>query len=129
VVFGVMSLLDIKFTLPVVASLLTIIGYDINDTIIVYDRIRENLSKGRGGDLTKIVNMSINETLSRTIMTSLLTELTVVSIWLLGGGTIKDFAFTLFIGIILGTYSSIFVASPLTIYLEKLVRRRQGARA
>jgi len=123
VVFGVMVLFDIKFTLPVVAALLTIIGYDVNDTIIVYDRIRENIKKGKGGDLAKVVNQSINETLSRTIITSLCTELTVGSIWLLGGGTIKDFAFLMFIGIILGTYSSIFVAAPLTIWLDKITRR------
>jgi preprotein translocase SecF subunit len=129
VVFGVMSLLDIKFTLPIVAAILTIIGYDINDTVIVYDRIRENMQKGKGGDLARIINISINETLSRTIMTSLLTELTLVSIWLLGGGTIKDFAFTVFVGIILGTYSSIFVASPLTLYLEKAFKGRPLARA
>jgi len=129
VVFGVMVLFDIKFTLPVVAALLTIIGYDINDTIIVYDRIRENLSKGKGGDLAKVVNLSINETLSRTIMTSLCTELSVVAIWLLGGGTIKDFAFLMFIGIILGTYSSIFVASPLTIWIDRVVRRRAATTA
>jgi preprotein translocase subunit SecF len=127
VVMGVMSLLEIKFTLPIVASILTCIGYDINDTIVVYDRIRENLQKGRGGDLRKTINISINETLSRTIMTSGVTELTVVSIWLLGGGTIEDFAFTLFIGIILGTYSSIFVASPLSIVLDRFFRRRAAA--
>lgn len=124
VVFGVMSLLGIKFTLPVVAAIMTIIGYDINDTIIVYDRIRENLQKGRSGDLAKVMNLSINETLSRTIMTSLTTELTVASIWLLGGGTIKDFAFLMFIGVILGTYSSIFVAAPLTLWLERTFARR-----
>lgn len=126
IVFGLMCLLDIKFTLPIVAAILTLIGYDINDTIIVYDRIRENMQKGKGGDLTKIVNLSINETLSRTIMTSLLTEITLFSIWLLGGGTIKDFAFVVFVGIILGTYSSIFVASPLTIFLEKAFKSRRG---
>jgi preprotein translocase subunit SecF len=129
VVFGVMVLFDIKFTLPVVAALLTIIGYDINDTIIVYDRIRENLSKGKVGDLAKVINLSINETLSRTIMTSLCTELTLVAVWLLGGGTIKDFAFLMIIGIILGTYSSIFVAAPLTIWIDRLSRRRAAAAA
>ncbi len=130
VVFGVMCIADIKFTLPIVASLLTIIGYDVNDTIVVYDRIRENLSKGKGGDLQRTINLSLNETLSRTIIVSGVVELTVGAMWLFGGGTIKDFAFTLFVGILLGTYSSIFVASPLTIYIEKLFnRKRQAARA
>ena len=123
VVFGVMCVADIKFTLPIVAAILTVIGYDINDTVIVYDRIRENIQKGKG-ELGKVINLSINETLSRTIITSLTTELVLVAIWALGGGTIKDFAFIVFIGIILGTYSSIFVAAPLTLWLERLARRR-----
>jgi preprotein translocase subunit SecF len=124
VVFGFMVLFDVKFTLPVVAALLTIIGYDVNDTIIVYDRIRENLAKGKAGDLAKVINLSINETLSRTIMTSLTTELTVVTIAILGGGTIRDFAVLMAVGIVLGTYSSIFVAAPLTLWLEKVSRKR-----
>jgi preprotein translocase subunit SecF len=128
VVFGVMVVFKVKFTLPIVAALLTIIGYDINDTIIVYDRIRENIGRGRGGDLRTIMNASINETLSRTIITSLTTELTVGAIWLLGGGTTADFAFLLFVGIILGTYSSIFIAAPLTLLLDKIsIRRRKMA--
>ena len=124
-----MSLFDIKFTLTMVAAILTIIGYDINDTIIVYDRIRENLRKGKGGDMGKVINLSVNETLSRTIMTTLTTEFTLVAIWLLGGGTIKDFGFIVGIGVILGTYSSIFVAAPLTMYLERLFRKRALAKA
>lgn len=124
IIFGVMVVFDVKFTLPIVAAILTIIGYDINDTIVIYDRIRENIQKGRAGDLAKIINLSINETLSRTIMTSLFTALAIVSIWWFGGGTISDFAFLFFIGIFLGTYSSIFIAAPLTLYLEKVTRRR-----
>jgi preprotein translocase subunit SecF len=127
IIFGLMVVFDVKFTLPIVAAVMTIIGYDINDTIVIYDRIRENLQKGKGGDLRKIVNLSVNETLSRTVMTSVVTEIVVVAMWLLGGGTIKDFAFLLFAGIILGTYSSIFVAAPLTIYIEKWTRRRAHA--
>jgi len=127
VVFGVMSVLDIKFTLPIVAAILTVIGYDINDTIVVYDRIRENQQKGKTGDVTKIINLSLNEVLSRTVMTGISTLMTVGAIWLLGGGTIEDFAFLLFIGILLGTYSSIFVASPLVVYTDKLFRRRAAA--
>jgi preprotein translocase subunit SecF len=124
IIFGLMVVFDVKFTLPIVAAILTVIGYDINDTIVIYDRIRENIQKGRGGDLGKIINLSINETLSRTIMTSLFTALTIVSIWWFGGGTISDFAFLFFVGIFLGTYSSIFLAAPLTLYLEKVTRRR-----
>jgi len=123
-IFGLMVVFDIKFTLPIVAAILTVIGYDINDTIVVYDRIRENIQKGRSGDMAKVINLSINETLSRTIMTSVFTALTVVSIWWFGGGTISDFAFLFFVGIFLGTYSSIFIAAPLTLYLEKVTRRR-----
>lgn len=124
IIFGLMVVFDVKFTLPIVAAVLTIIGYDINDTIVIYDRIRENIQKGRGGDLGKIINLSINETLSRTIMTSIFTALAIVSIWWFGGGTISDFAFLFFVGIFLGTYSSIFIAAPLTLYLERLTRRR-----
>ncbi len=129
VVLAFIIVADIKFTLPIVAALLAIIGYDINDTIVVYDRIRENLQKGRAGNLRDVVNLSINESLSRTILTSLTTEIVLLSIILLGGGTIKDFAMVLFLGVILGTYSSIFVASPMTVYLDRLARRRAAARA
>jgi len=125
VVLAFIILADIKFTLPIIAAILALIGYDINDTIVVYDRIRENIQKGRGGDLTKTINLSINETLSRTILTSLTTELVLIAIILLGGGTIQDFAMVMFLGIILGTYSSIFIASPLTLYLDRVLRRRQ----
>jgi len=125
VVLAFIILADIKFTLPIIAAILALIGYDINDTIVVYDRIRENIQKGRGGDLAKTINLSINETLSRTILTSLTTELVLIAIILLGGGTIQDFAMVMFLGIILGTYSSIFIASPLTLYLDRVLRRRQ----
>ncbi|HOI10283.1 MAG TPA: protein translocase subunit SecF, partial [Myxococcota bacterium] len=122
--FGLMVVFDIKFTLPIVAAILTAIGYDINDTIVIYDRIRENLQKGRVGDLAKIINLSVNETLSRTIMTQVFTTLTIVAVWWFGGGTISDFAFLFFCSIILGAYSSIFIAAPLTLFLEKFARRR-----
>jgi preprotein translocase SecF subunit len=124
---GFLVVADIKFTLPIVAALLAIIGYDINDTIVVYDRIRENVRKGIG-DMTKTVNQSINEVLSRTILTSFTTLLVLTSVIFLGGGTVKDFAMVMFVGVILGTYSSIFVASPLTIYLDKVLRRRALAK-
>jgi preprotein translocase subunit SecF len=110
---GIFSIFDIEFTLPIIAALLTIIGYSLNDTIIVFDRIRENLRKHHKKPMEFIVNRSINETLSRTILTSLTTLAVVVTLFVLGGGIIHDFAFALIIGILVGTYSSIYVASPI----------------
>ncbi len=116
---GVFSLANKEFTLPIVAALLTIIGYSLNDTIVVFDRIRENVKKLRRQALKEVVNASINETLSRTLLTSLTTLVVVMVLFLLGGGVIHDFAFALLIGVIVGTYSSIFVASPILLYLEE----------
>ena len=110
---GIFSIFDKEFTLPIIAALLTIIGYSLNDTIIVFDRIRENSRKHHKKPLEFIVNRSINETLSRTILTSLTTLIVVVTLFILGGGIIHDFAFALIIGVLVGTYSSIYVASPI----------------
>jgi len=110
---GIFSLFDKEFTLPIIAALLTIIGYSLNDTIIVFDRIRENLRKYHKNPLEVIINRSINETLSRTILTSLTTLFVVVALFIFGGGIIHDFAFALITGVIIGTYSSVFVASPI----------------
>jgi preprotein translocase subunit SecF len=110
---GIFSLMDIEFTLPIIAALLTIIGYSLNDTIIVFDRIRENLRKYHRKPLAFIVNRSINETLGRTVLTSLTTLMVVVTLFVFGGGIIHDFAFALIIGVAVGTYSSIYVASPI----------------
>ena len=110
---GIFSIFDKEFTLPVIAALLTIIGYSLNDTIIVFDRIRENLRKYHKQPLAFIINRSINETLSRTILTSGTTLIVVVALFILGGGIIHDFAFALIIGIAVGTYSSVYVASPI----------------
>ncbi|MEE9537148.1 MAG: protein translocase subunit SecF [Desulfobacterales bacterium] len=110
---GLFSIFDKEFTLPIIAALLTIIGYSLNDTIIVFDRIRENSRKHHKKPLEFIVNRSINETLSRTILTSLTTLMVVVTLFVLGGGIIHDFAFALIIGVLVGTYSSIYVASPI----------------
>ena len=109
---GIFSLLNIEFTLPIIAALLTIIGYSLNDTIIVFDRIRENRKKFTKKPLDFIINRSVNETLSRTILTSLTTLVVMVSLFVLGGGVIHDFAFAMIIGVVTGTYSSIYVASP-----------------
>ena len=110
---GMFSLFDKEFTLPIIAALLTIIGYSLNDTIIVFDRIRENMRKLHRQPLATIINRSINETLGRTILTSLTTLFVVVALFLLGGGIIHDFAFALIVGVLIGTYSSIFVASSI----------------
>lgn len=113
ITIGAFSAFDKEFTLPVIAALLTVIGYSLNDTIVVFDRIRENLRLKRGMDAEKIINISINQTLSRTLLTSGTTMVVVLSIFFLGGEVIHDFAFALLVGVVIGTYSSIFVASPL----------------
>jgi len=110
---GLFSLFNKEFTLPIIAALLTIIGYSLNDTIIVFDRIRENQKKYFKNTLEVIVNKSVNETLSRTILTSGTTLVVVAALFVLGGGIIHDFAFAMMVGIIVGTYSSIYVASPI----------------
>ncbi len=116
---GIFSLLDKEFTLPIIAALLTIIGYSLNDTIIVFDRIRENLRRYHKKPLEVIINKSINETLSRTVLTSLTTLLVLLSLFALGGGIIHDFAFAMIVGVVIGTYSSIFVASPILLIWRK----------
>jgi len=110
---GIFSIFNKEFTLPIIAALLTIIGYSLNDTIIVFDRIRENLRKYQKNPLEVIINRSVNETLSRTLLTSGTTLVVVVALFVLGGGIIHDFAFALLVGIVVGTYSSIYVASPI----------------
>ena len=110
---GIFSIFDKEFTLPIIAALLTIIGYSLNDTIIVFDRIRENMRKYHKNPLEFIINRSVNETLSRTILTSLTTLVVLVALFALGGGIIHDFAFAMIIGVFIGTYSSVYVASPI----------------
>ncbi len=113
ITIGVFSLFDIEFTLPIIAALLTIIGYSLNDTIIVFDRIRENLRKYSRKPLAVIINRSVNETLSRTLLTSGTSLVVVLALLILGGGIIYDFAFAMTIGVLVGTYSSVYVASPI----------------
>jgi len=115
---GVFALLDKEFSLPIVAALLAIVGYSLNDTIVVYDRIRENMKGSGKSDFITKVNNSINQTLSRTILTSLTTMLVLISLFFLGGGVIHDFAFAMIIGVTVGTYSSIFIASPVVISMQ-----------
>lgn len=119
---GVFSFLGKEFDLTTVAALLTIIGYSLNDTIIVYDRIRENLRGKAAPDLAAIINLSVNQTLSRTMLTSGTTLLAVVALLVFGGGVIHDFALALFVGIVIGTYSSIYVASPVLLGFESWIK-------
>ena len=121
---GVLILLQREITLTTVAALLTIVGYSINDTIVVYDRIRENMQKMRGRSLFDIINYSISQTLSRTTLTSLTTLISISAFFLWGTPVIRDFALTMTIGIVIGTYSSIYVAAPITEYLDKRFFRR-----
>lgn len=120
-VLGIFVITNKEFTLTTVAACLTIVGYSVNDTVVVYDRIRENLGKHRGKTFPDIINMSVSEVLSRTILTSGTTLLTLASFLILGTGAIKDFAFAMFAGIIVGTYSSIYVASPLTELIDRRI--------
>ena len=116
---GVFSLLDKEFTLATVAAILTIIGYSLNDTIIVFDRIRENLRKSARRALGQVINESVNQTLSRTILTSGTTLIVLFCLFILGGGVIADFALALLVGVVVGTYSSVFVASPILLLLPE----------
>ena len=111
IVVGLFALLQVEFDLPVLAAVLAVIGYSLNDTIVVFDRIRENFRKMRKGEPVEIVNRSLNETLSRTLVTSLTTILVLLALFFLGGEIIHGFAFALLVGVLIGTYSSIYVAS------------------
>ena len=115
---GVFSLTQIEFNLSIIAAILTIVGYSLNDTVIVYDRIRENLRKFKKKPLPEVLNMAINDTLSRTILTSMTTLLALISLYVLGGPALKGFSFAMIWGVFVGTYSSIFVASPLLLLLK-----------
>ncbi|MGA1868561.1 MAG: protein translocase subunit SecF [bacterium] len=117
---GAFSLTNREISLPVIAALLTIIGYSLNDTIVVFDRVRDNLRIMKGENYENIFNKSINQTLSRTILTSLTTFFVVVALFVLGGEVINDFAFALILGVIIGTYSSIYIASPAVLIFNKL---------
>jgi preprotein translocase subunit SecF len=123
VVLGVFVILRKEVTLSTIAAILTIIGYSMNDTVVVYDRIRENLSKHRGKSFAQIINLSVSETLSRTLLTSGATMLSVLAFFIWGTGVIKDFALAMVIGIIAGTYSSIYVAAPLTEWIDQLMSK------
>ncbi len=109
---GIFSILSLEVNLSIIAAVLTIVGYSMNDTVVIYDRIRENLSKYTKININETANLSVNETLSRTIITSVTTLLALVSIYILGGEILRGFSFAMILGVIIGTYSSIFVAAP-----------------
>ncbi|MEW4982687.1 MAG: protein translocase subunit SecF [Cycloclasticus sp.] len=117
ITLGFFSVFQFEFDLTVLAAILAVIGYSLNDTIVVFDRVRENFRTLRKGSPTDVVNVSLNQTLSRTIMTSLTTLLVLLALFLLGGEIIHDFALALIVGVLVGTYSSIYVASPITLAL------------
>ena len=119
ITIGIFCALGNELSMPIIAALLTIVGYSVNDTIVVFDRIREDLKLVKGKSYKEICNLSINQTLSRTVLTSVTTLLTVVMLLVFGGGAVKDFALALFIGILVGTYSSIFVATPVVLLWHK----------
>ena len=118
ITLGIFSILSIEINLSIVAAVLTIVGYSMNDTVVIYDRIRENLSKFNKFEIDQVSNLSVNETLSRTLITSVTTLLALFSIFILGGEILKGFSFAMILGVIIGTYSSIFVASPVLRYLK-----------
>ena len=123
---GAFSLLNQEISLTVIAAILTLVGYSMNDTIVVFDRIRENVKLLRRESLSDIVNRSINQTLSRTVLTSGLTFLTVLSLYLFGGEVLHGFSLALVIGILIGTYSSIFIASPMLVAYQDWRLRKGG---
>jgi preprotein translocase subunit SecF len=119
IAFGFISLFNIEITLTTVAAILTIVGYSLNDTIVVFDRIRENIRKYRKDAYVNLLNRSVNETLPRTVLTSGTTVMTLGALFVLGGSVIRPFAFVLILGVVIGTYSSIFVASPVLLEIEE----------
>jgi preprotein translocase subunit SecF len=123
ITLGFFSLLNKEITLTVIAALLTLVGYSMNDTIVVFDRIRENVRLNKRENFIDLVNRSINQTLSRTILTSGLTFLAVLSLFLFGGEVIHGFSFALVVGVIIGTYSSIFIASPIVVFFQQRLAR------
>jgi preprotein translocase subunit SecF len=128
VVIGAFILLHREITLSTISAVLTVVGYSMNDTVVVYDRIRENLGRYRGKSFPDIINMSVSETLSRTLLTSGATLLSVLAFFIYGTGVIKDFMLALVIGIVAGTYSSIYVAAPLTEWIDRRMARRSAGK-
>jgi preprotein translocase subunit SecF len=128
ITIGLFSLFNQEISMTVIAALLTLVGYSMNDTIVIFDRIRENLKLSRRAPLEAIMNKAVNQTLSRTIMTSGLTFLTVIALFIWGGPVLHSFSFALVCGIIVGTYSSVFIASPIVLFWHNYTdTRRKGS--
>jgi len=126
VTVGIFSLTNRELNLPVIAAILTIVGYSLNDTIVIFDRVRDNLKILRKLKFENILNSSINQTLSRTVITSGTTLLTVLALFVFGGEVINDFAFTMMIGVIIGTYSSIYMSCSLLLFWKKIFKPKKG---
>ena len=118
ITLGFFSILNLEINLSIVAAVLTIVGYSMNDTVVIYDRVRENLKKYSSKKIDELTNISINETLSRTIITSVTTLLALLSIFIFGGEILKGFSFAMILGVIFGTYSSIYIANPILRFLK-----------
>ena len=118
ITLGFFSLLNFEINLSIVAAVLTIVGYSMNDTVVIFDRVRENLKKYSDIKIFEITNISINETLSRTIITSVTTLLALLSIFIFGGAILKGFSFAMILGVLIGTYSSIYIANPILVRLN-----------
>ncbi|WP_436641466.1 protein translocase subunit SecF [Microbaculum sp. FT89] len=126
---GVFAVLQLDFNLSSIAAILTIVGYSLNDTVVVYDRIRENVRRFRKMPMTDLLDLSVNQTLSRTIMTSLTTLLALIALYVFGGEVIRSFVFAMIWGVLVGTYSSIYVASPVLLYLGAKPESGSGSKA
>lgn len=127
ITLGAFSLAGLEADLPVVAAFLTVVGYSVNDTIVIFDRIRENLATRGAGALAEVINLSVNQSLSRTVITSLTTLFVVVVLFLFGGPVLRPFSFVILIGVIVGTYSSVYVASPVVLFLTQRWAHREAS--
>jgi preprotein translocase subunit SecF len=128
ITLGALSITQREINLPTIAALLTLVGYSVNDTVVIFDRIRERLKLERGKPLVEIMDKAINQTLSRTVITSGLTLLVVIALFLFGGDVINTFAFVLLVGIIVGTYSSIYIASPVALFFTELFAKKKAGK-
>ena len=129
VTLACLSLAGYDLSLNVIAALLTIIGYSVNDTLVIFDRVRENAHRGSSGGLDVAIDVSVNQTLSRTVITAGTTFLAVLALYIFGGEALKGFAFTMLVGIVAGTYSTVFIAAAIAIVLSRRQPVTQGARA
>ena len=124
IIVGVFALMDKEFSLQIVGALLAVIGYSVNDTVVVYDRVREHEEKSPGKTLKEKINTALNETLSRTFLTSFTTFLVAAVMYAMGGAGIEDFFFAICLGVIIGTYSSLFVAAPTILFFDKIIGKK-----